>query len=309
MPSSSAQGAEGRLATAAGAGCYLMWGVIPLLFQLMGHMGVSAWEIMANRIVWGTPTALLFVLAARQWPELMAAFRKPRVMAWLALTTVLIAGNWSLFIWAVNSGRVLETSLGYYINPLIAMAGGALVFRERIDRIGQIAIGLAVIGIAIQTAAIGRLPVVSLALALSFGGYGVVRKLVPASAQTGLFIECLFMIVPAVAYMLWLQTHGAGHLGAAPATTFWLVACGPITIMPLLMFSWSARRIPLSVLGFLQFITPTITFVIGTRQGEAFTPLRAASFVFIWGGAAVFTWGAWRRSRSASAATVLAEPA
>jgi chloramphenicol-sensitive protein RarD len=229
-------------------------------------------------------------------------------MAWLALSAALVALNWGIYIWAVNVGRVLETSLGYYINPLLAMAAGAVIFREKIDRIGLAAIGLAGAGVVVQTVAVGHLPLVSLILAFSFGGYGIVRKRVAADAQTGFLIECLFVAVPGLAYMLWLQHAGRGHFGHQLPISLWLLACGPVTAIPLVLFAWAARRIPLSTIGFLQFISPTITFAIGVHQGEAFTPLRAASFGFIWCGAAVFAYGAWRRSRAELMGTALAEP-
>lgn len=302
-------GGESRLALTAGVSCYVMWGIVPLVFQAMGRLGIAPWEILANRMVWSVGMALVFVLAARQGHEVRAALRNRRTLAWLMLSSLLIAGNWSIYIWAVNSGRVLETSLGYYIIPLLAMAGGALLFGERVDRMGAVAIGLAATGVAVQAIALGRLPLVSLALAVSFGGYGIVRKHVRASAQTGLLIECLLLAGPGLAYVVWMQARGVGHLGSSLPATAWLLACGPITAVPLVLFSWAARRIALSTLGFLQFIGPTIGFVIGVTQGELFTPLRAASFVFIWGGAAVFALGAWRRSRPALLATKTAEPA
>jgi chloramphenicol-sensitive protein RarD len=302
MTPPTAPGAEARLALTAGIGCYLIWGFVPLVFQAIGALGVSPWEILAHRTIWATPTALIFVLMAGQWRQVVSVFSNARVLAWLALSAALIATNWCVFIWAVTSGRVLESSLGYYITPLINMAAGALLFRERIDRIGAVAIGLAAIGVAVQTAAIGHLPLVSLALAISFGGYGVVRKQVKADAQTGLFIECLLLAGPGLVYALWLSAQGQGHFTASPQTTAWLLASGPITAAPLVLFSWCARRLPLSVMGFMQFIGPTIGIVIGVVEGEAFGPLRAASFVFIWGGAAVFAWGAWRRSRAVMAA-------
>ena len=282
-------------ALTAGIGCYLIWGIIPLVFQAMGRLGISPWEILAHRAVWAVPVALLFVGLARQGRQVAGALRTPRVLAWLALSATLIATNWAIYIWAVNSGRVLETSLGYYVTPLINMAAGALIFRERIDRVGAVAIAMAAAGVAVQALALGRLPLVSIALAVSFGGYGIVRKQVKADAQSGLFIECLFLALPGLAYVLWLQHSGAGHLGASLPATAWLLACGPITAVPLVLFAWAARRVPLSLLGFLQFIGPTIAFAIGVLQGEAFTPMRAASFVLIWGGAGVFAWGAWRR--------------
>ncbi|MES2341159.1 MAG: EamA family transporter RarD [Pseudomonadota bacterium] len=286
-----------RTALGAGILCYFIWGFVPLAFQAIGHLGVGPWETLAHRTIWGAPTALIFVLLAKQWRQAVAVFRQPKVLAWLTLSAGLIAANWIVFIWAVNSGRVLESSLGYYITPLINMAAGTLIFRERMDRIGVAAIAFAVVGVVIQAVALGHLPLVSLALAFSFGGYGVVRKQVAADAQTGLFIECLLLAVPSLFFVLWLERQGGGHFLASPATIAWLIASGPITAVPLVLFSWAARRIPLSFMGFLQFIGPTIAFVIGVSQGEAFTPLRAISFAFIWGGAAVFTYGAWRRSR------------
>jgi chloramphenicol-sensitive protein RarD len=297
MPSPTAPGAEARVALLAGIGCYLIWGFVPLVFQAIGALGVGPWEILAHRTLWGTPTALGFVLLAGQWRQVVSVFSNRRVLAWLTLSAALIATNWSVFIWAVTCGRVLESSLGYYITPLLNMAAGALLFRERIDRIGAVAIALAAIGVAVQTAAIGHLPLVSLALGVSFGAYGVVRKQVKADAQTGLFIECLLLAVPGLAFVVWLESQGQGHFTASAVTTAWLLASGPVTAVPLVLFSWCARRLPLSVMGFMQFIGPTIGIVIGVTQGEAFGPLRAASFVFIWAGAAVFALGAWRRSR------------
>ena len=305
---SSASG-EARLALTAGVGCYLIWGFVPLAFQVMGRLGVGSWEILAHRTLWGAPTALLLVLIARQGRQVMRVFRNPKVLAWLLLSSALIAANWAIFITAVNSGRVLEGSFGYYITPLLNMASGALFFRERIDRIGIISMGLAAVGVAFQALALGHLPLISLALAVSFGGYGVVRKQVQADAQTGLFIECLLLSVPGVLYLAWLGNQGLGHFTASTETTLWLMAAGPITALPLALFAWCARRLPLSTLAFMQFIGPTIGFAIGIAQHEAFTALHAVSFAFIWGGAAIFAWGAWRRSRLALRAQAIVEAA
>jgi chloramphenicol-sensitive protein RarD len=186
------------------------------------------------------------------------------------------------------------------------MAAGALLFRERIEQTGRIAIGLALIGVVLQALALGHLPWVSLVLAFSFGGYGVVRKQVAASAQTGLLVECLLLGLPSLAFIFWLEGQGQGHFADSTASVAWLIASGPITAVPLMLFAWAARRVPLSAMGFLQFIAPTISFGFGLLQGEAFTPLRALSFVFIWLGAATFAYAAWRRSR-APAITPVAE--
>jgi chloramphenicol-sensitive protein RarD len=297
---SSAPG-ESRLALSAGVLCYFIWGFVPLAFQAIHALGVGPWETLTQRIVWSIPTSALLVVLARQGGQVVAVLRNPRVLAGLGLSSLLIAANWGVYISAVTSGRLLEASLGYYINPLVNMAAGALLFRERIDRLGMVAIGLALIGVAIQTVALGQLPLTSIILALSFGGYGVVRKQVAADAQTGLFIECLLLGLPSLAYIGWIEAQGAGHFLASPATTLWLVAAGPITAIPLALFSWAARRIPLSAMGFLQFLAPTIAFAIGVAEGEAFTPARAWSFAFIWLGAATFIYGAWRRTRRVEA--------
>jgi chloramphenicol-sensitive protein RarD len=269
-------------ALAAGAVCYMIWGIVPLAFQVMGRLHIGAWEILAHRTLWAAPTAFLFVLLARQTPQLLQVLRQPRVMAWLTLSAAIIAVNWLVFIWAVNNGRVLETSLGYFINPLMAMAAGAVIFRERLDAIGKGAIALASVGVTIQAFALGHLPIISLTLAISFCAYGVIRKRVAADAQTGLFIECLILAVPGVLVIAWLQRSGAGHFTDNLPSALWLLACGPMTAIPLMLFSWAARRIPFSAMGFLQFIAPSMTFVMGVMQGEAFTLLRGVSFGFIW---------------------------
>ncbi|HEX7884947.1 MAG TPA: EamA family transporter RarD [Phenylobacterium sp.] len=303
MSAPSASGGENRLALTAGISCYFLWGFVPLAFQEIGRLGVGPWETLAQRIVWSVPTAAIFVLLAGQGRQVASVLRQPRVLAWLGLSSVLIAFNWVVFISAVTHGRMLETSLGYYINPLVNMAAGALIFRERLDRLGLVAIGLALVGVVLQALALGHIPWVSLTLAFTFAGYGVVRKQVAADAQTGLFVECLMLVLPGLGFLAWLHAQGQGHFAQDPTTALWLIASGPITAVPLVLFSWAARRIPLSAMGFLQFIAPTIGFIIGMAQGEAFTPARAVSFAFIWCGAGVFLHGAWRRSRTLAPAS------
>jgi chloramphenicol-sensitive protein RarD len=270
---------------------------MPLMFQAMGRSGISPWEITGHRALWSVFWAGGLVLLARQGGQVLAILRDPKLMGWLTLSALLIGLNWLLFLITVNSGHTLEASLGYYINPLMNMLAGALLFREKISRVGMVAIGLAVIGVLFQTAALGHPPFMSLALALSFCLYGVLRKQIAADAQSGLFIECLILTVPGLAYVVWLQMHGQGHLGQGLSATSLLLLLGPATVAPLAAFGWAARRIPLSTMSFLQFIGPTVQFAIGLANGEAFTPLRALSFVFIWTGVAVFAWGAWQRSR------------
>ena len=295
MSVSSTPDGEPRLALGAGVVCYLIWGFVPLVFQAIGRQGVAPWEILAHRALWGVPAALALVLIARQGQQVLRVLTDPRLMAWLALSAGLIGLNWAIYVAAVISGHVLEGTFGYYIIPLLNMASGALFFRERIDRIGLVAMGLAGIGVFVQGMALGHLPWVSLALALSFGGYGIVRKRVAVDAQAGPLVECMLLLVPGIAYLVWLGDQG--HFFTSAPTTLWLIAVGPITVAPLALFAWAARRLPLATLGFLQFLGPTIGFGIGIAQHERFTSLHATAFAFIWIGASVFVWGIWRRSR------------
>jgi chloramphenicol-sensitive protein RarD len=295
------QPGEARAALLAGVGCYTFWGLVPLVFQLMHSLGATSFEIIGHRTFWSVFWAFGLVVAAGQWPEVRRIFAAPRTLALLLLSATLISTNWGVYVWSVTNGHALDTSLGYYIIPLINMAAGAVLFREKFDRFALAAVGLAVIGVALQTWAAGRLPLISIVLALTFGGYGVVRKRVRAEAQPGLFVETLFMTLPGAVYLGWLESSGQGHFLASPGAAVMLFLAGPLTVIPLALFAWAARRLPLSSLGFLQFLGPTITFVIGVTEGEAFGRARAVSFAFIWGGAAVFGYGAWRASRAARA--------
>ena len=288
--------AESRQALAAGIGSYIFWGGMPAIFLVMGHVGAGPWEILGQRTLWALPCALILVVWARQGEEVRRVLATPRIMVWLVVSSIMIAINWTTFVWAVSRGQTLETSLGYYINPLLNMAVGALFFRERIHTLGLLAIGLAVAGVVLQAFALHGVPVVALVLAVSFGAYGIIRKQVQASAQTGLFIECLFMVIPGAAYDFWLLNHGGGVFGSSLGGSLLMMMAGPVTVIPLALFSWSARRLPLSTVGFIQFISPTLGFFVGVEDHEALTPVGLCSFAFIWGGAVVFMIGAWRAS-------------
>lgn len=301
MAPSSASGGEPRQALAAGVGAYLIWGFLPLYFHLLYGMGVGSAEMIAHRTLWAVMWAFALVLMSRQVPQVARVLREPKTLGVLALSTAAILVNWTIYVIAVNDGKVLETSLGYYINPLLNMAVGALLYRDRMGTAGKVAIGLAVVGVAVQTLALGHLPVISLALAVSFCAYGVIRKQVQADAQTGLFIECLYLTLPGLAYVLWLETSGGGHFREGLGVALLLLAAGPATVVPLSLFAWAARRLTMTALGFLQFIAPTLQFCVGIALGEAFTPLRALSFAFIWAGVAVFAFGVWRASRQKAA--------
>jgi len=287
----------GSSPTLLAVACYTIWGIVPLFYLPIHAFGAGAIEIIAHRSVWAAIWALGLVLINKQWPEVMAAFASPRLRWMLLLTSILVASNWGIYVWAVTSGHTVESALGYYLTPLINMAAGALIFRERLDIWGKGAIALAVVGVAIQIVALGQVPWVAILLAATFGSYGILRKHLVVNALAGLCVECLYLFLPALGYLVWFEATGQGHF-FQPTHAFWLLLTGPVTVLPLVLFAYAARRIPLSTMGFVQFIGPTLTFGIGLWEGEAFSLARGVSFAFIWAGAIVFAFGAWRRLKA-----------
>lgn len=277
-----------RPAMLAGLVCYVIWGLAPLVYQPMAQAGASAWEIMGHRAVWSLLWAGGLVLISGRGGELRRVLASPRTLAWLTLSALLLSINWGVFIWAVNHGRLMEASLGYYLNPLASMAIGAWMFRERPGPMGLAAMGVAGLGVLVQAIEHGGLPVISLAVAASFAAYGVIRKRVAADAQTGLFVECLIMAPFGLAGLAWLETQGGGaFLSGAPGGA-WLLLTGPVTVAPLALFAWAARRLPMQTTGFLQFIAPTLSFAVALAQGEMLTPAKMLSYGLIWAGAGLF---------------------
>lgn len=280
--------ASARPALISAVACYTLWGFLPLLFMTLGHYGFSADEILAQRTAWSLLFAGALVLWAGQGRQVLRVLATPKLLGWLALSSALIALNWGLYVWATTHQSTLEASLGYYINPLLNMVVGMWLFRERMDRWGWIAIALASVGVLFQAAALGRPPWISLALAFSFCAYGVIRKRVAVDAQAGLMVECLLLAPFGIGWVLWLQSQGLGHVFASSTHFGLALLTGPGTVIPLALFAWAARRLPLSTIGFIQFLAPTIQFGVGVWAGEPFTLLRAISFAFIWLGAVVF---------------------
>ena len=283
--------------TLLAAACYTIWGLVPLFYLPIHAFGAGAIEIIAHRSVWAAIWATGLVLITRQWPDVAAAFKSPRLRWMLLLTSVLVASNWGIYVWAVTSSHTVESALGYYLTPLLNMAAGALIFRERIDAWGKGAVALAVAGVAIQIVALGQIPWVAILLAATFGSYGILRKQIAVNALAGLCVECLYLFLPALGYLTWFEATGQGHF-FHPAHAFWLLLTGPVTVLPLVLFAYAARRIPLSTMGFVQFIGPTLTFIIGLWEGEPFSLAQGVSFAFIWAGAIVFAFGAWRRLKT-----------
>jgi chloramphenicol-sensitive protein RarD len=292
----------------AGLAGYIIWGLIPALFILAGRAGSTPLEILAQRTIWSAPWAGLLVWQSRQGDQVARVFRSPRLLGQLAVSALMIVSGWSVYVWAVNNGHNIEASLGYYINPLLNMAIGATIFRERINAIGLAAIALATIGTVLQALALGHLPWIALFLAVTFTVYGIIRKRVEVDAQAGLFVESLLMWLPGVALTLWLFHAGLARFGRDAPLTSLLLAMGPVTVAPLAFFAWTTRRLPLSTVGFLQFTGPTLGFLIGVVVGERLTTLGLVSFGFIWAGVALFMFGAWRAALRLQAASEALAP-
>lgn len=261
------------------AAAYLWWGLSPIYWKLLA--AVPAEELVAHRVVWSALLLAGFLTVRRRWPEVGAVVRSPRVAAILAATTALIAVNWWTYIWAVNSSRIVEASLGYFINPLVSVLLGLIVLRERLSRLQVASLVLAAAGVALLTARLGQVPWVSLVLAFSFAFYGLLRKTVRAEPESGLWIETALLAPFALAF---LGTVGAaGGEGRGAGTAALLVLSGVITAVPLVWFTHGARRLPLSTIGFLQYLAPTLQFLLGVAvYREPFSSTHLAAFALIW---------------------------
>lgn len=278
----TAPAAGGRGGILLALGAYGMWGLFPFYFRLLEAAG--AVEIVLHRIVWSLLTCALLLAVARGWSSLRRL--TPRQLALLAAAATAISVNWGVFIWAVNSEQVVETSLGYFINPLVSVLLGVLLLRERLRRPQWVAVGVAAVAVAVLTVDYGRPPWIALALAGSFGTYGLLKNRVGrgVGALPGLTVETAVLAPAALAAIVWLQWQGSGTLvSQGPSHTSFLVLSGALTAAPLLLFAAAARRVPLSTIGLLQYVTPVMQLLIGTLVfGEPMPPLRLAGFALVW---------------------------
>ncbi|TQV82408.1 EamA family transporter RarD [Exilibacterium tricleocarpae] len=263
------------------AGAFLMWGVLPIYFKWLGD--ISSLEVVAHRAFWSFVFGGLLLVATRQLPGLVAVLRDIRLLAYLALTAVLVGANWLVFVWAVAEDRILDASLGYYINPIMNMILGYLILNEKMRRLQQVAAGLAVMGVSVAVIKFGAVPWVALFLAVTFGLYGLIRKQVPVNAQTGLFLETTLMLPLALGYLIWVDSPTANLLHNSWDVNTLLVLAGPFTMAPLILFAAGAKRIQLTTLGFLQYIGPSLMFLIAVFiYGEPLTMDKSVTFGFIW---------------------------
>jgi chloramphenicol-sensitive protein RarD len=279
---------------------YFLWGLFPLYFRLLAT--VDPLEVLAHRFVWSVGFLLLLLAALRRWAWLGPALRTPRVLGLFTLSAALLSVNWFVYIWAVMHSRVLEASLGYFITPLANVLTGWLFLRERLRPLQWLAVALASASVLWMTWQIGSLPWVSLVLAASFATYGLVRKTAPLGALEGLTLETLLLGPLGLAGLIWAGSQGlSAFVPAGGDLKALLIASGPVTAVPLLLFAAGARRIPLSVLGMLQYIGPTIQWLLAVWLfHEPFAGARLQGFVLIWCACAVFSAELWRHSRRAA---------
>ena len=284
-----------------GLGAYALWGVLPLYFKALVHVGAT--EIVAHRILW----SLIFLGALatlwKRWPGIRAALASRRVALTLLLTALLIAVNWLVYIYAVISGHVLEGSLGYYLNPLVNVLLGVFLLKERLSRLQKAAVVLAGAGVAILALGAGGAIWISLTLAASFAVYGFLRKVAPVESLEGLSIETLFLAPFAFGWVVWLSQAGDSAFLHSRTTDLLLVLGGAVTAIPLLLFTAAAKRLPYSTLGFLQYVAPSIQFLLAVLVfGEPLTSAHIVCFAAIWVALAIFVGEGLRAGRSARAA-------
>ena len=281
----------------AALGAYVIWGFLPLYLLLVKV--VPPFEFVAWRIVWTLPICLLIVWVRRQGPQLRAAIADSKSLRWLLLSASLIAVNWVVYVWAIQNNNVYAASLGYYINPLVNVLLGTLLLGEKLNRAQWAAVGLAGLGVALLAEGALTTLWISLTLAFSFGIYGMVRKQVPVGSLPGLTIESGLLLIPSIAVAGWYAVQSGSSFAVSPQLSGAIVLGGVLTAIPLLMFAVAAKRMPYSTLGFIQFLAPSIVFVLGlTVFEEPLKPAQAACFGFIWAAAALFGWDMWRRSRA-----------
>jgi chloramphenicol-sensitive protein RarD len=281
-----------------GAGAYVWWGLCPGFFLLL--LPATAPEILAHRFVWSAVLLLVLLAVVRRLGDL----RTLRGRAWLQLlaASVFIALNWGTYIWAVTHGHIVDAALGYFINPLVTVALGVVVFRERLNRWQLLALGLAVVAVGVLTAEVGDVPYVALILAFSFGLYGLIKKVVDADPRVSVTVETLWALPVALGYLVWLQVaHQAHFVNYGPGHTALLLLAGPVTAIPLLLFAAAAQRLPLVTLGLLFYLNPGLQMAWGVFVGHEPMPVgRWVGFALIWLALAVFTADALRRARSNS---------
>ena len=275
---------------------YGLWGVLPLYLKAVAH--IPAHEVLAHRILWSVPVAGILLLVLRRTADIRVALRSPRTLAMAALTAGIIATNWGAYVWAIAADRTVETALGYYINPLVSIALGALLLGEKLTRLQIAAVALAVVAVAILTVSSGGLPWVSLFLAFTFAAYGYLRKTLPIGPSQGFFLEVLILLPFALGWAIWLAVSGENNFSLSNPTDMWLlIFAGPATAIPLTLYAFGAKLLRISTIGIMQYTAPTMIALIGVFVfGEPFGMERIVAFALIWTALALYTWSMFRKT-------------
>ncbi len=280
-----------------GVSAYLLWGLLPLYWKLVEDAG--AYEILAHRGIWSLLLCLFLLVIRKQIKSAIAMVRSSRTLSLLFLASGLLTINWGVYIWSVTVNRVVEAALGYYITPLINVTFGVLLLREKLRPLQWTAVGLATIGVAVLTVGYGALPWIALVLSISWGGYSVIKKSLNLRALETLSVETFFAFLPNLIYLITIERNGSAEFGDGLATSLLLFGAGAATVVPLLLFNGSTTRLPLSTVGLLQYITPTIMFFIGIFiNNEDISPTKIAGFFFIWIALAFLSRDLYKSSRS-----------
>jgi chloramphenicol-sensitive protein RarD len=272
---------------------FSLWGVFPLYFIVV--IEVSALEVLAHRIIWAVPFGALIIHLRHQWPEVIAAIKHRRTLIYLTLSALVITSNWLVYIWAVQLEQINQASLGYYINPLLFALAGVVIFGERLRPAQTAAIVLAAIGVGYLTFSGGEFPKIAVFLGTAFVIYGIIRKQVVVGGMPGLFIETVVLLPVALGYLLWIMLAGEAAFSTRdPSMAGILLLAGPLTVIPLLFFALAARRLNLTTVGMMQFIAPTLQFIIAVMNGEELTTAHIICFSLIWLAVTLFCIDAWR---------------
>ena len=276
---------------------YGLWGFLPLYMKLLSH--ISPAEIVAHRVIWSIPIAAVVLMVTRRTRDLATALRSPRTLALAGLTAGLVAVNWSVYVWAITSGRALDASLGYYINPIFSVLLGAVILREKLDGLQKLSVAIAAVAVAILTFASGTVPIAALALTVSWGFYALLKRSLAIGPNQGFMLEVLILSPLALGYVVWHGVQGTGQFAGNVSDTLLLLGCGAVTAVPLIFYANGAKGLRLTTIAMLQYIAPTMIFLIAVFDfGEPFGTARMIAFPLIWLSLAVFSFSLLKSRRA-----------
>ena len=280
MNAARTQAQHSRTGFALGLSAYALWGVLPLYFKAIA--AIAPFDIVAHRVLWSLPFLAILITVSRSWAKVQTAIGEPRILGILFVTALLIGGNWLLYVYAVNGGHMLAASFGYYLNPLANVLLGRFVLKEKLNRLQWTAVAIAGAGISVLAAGALSQLWISLTLCATFATYGLLRKIVPADAITGLGVETAILLPVALLWLAWRHSIGVPVMGGTPGLSGLLLLAGVVSTTPLLLFTAASRRLPYSTLGMLQFIAPTLQFLIAIAYGEPLKTAHLIAFPAIW---------------------------